>query len=75
MTVIIPPAVAPAAAKQATVPSVGMLPGLFTTTSGSSLPVACPMTVEYLYLAFWYISNDIIRTSAILNTGAKTPMK
>jgi len=50
---MIAPAVAPAAPKHATVPSVGMLPGLLTTTRGSSLPVADPIAAEYLYLAFW----------------------
>lgn len=52
IAVMIAPVVAPAAAKHVTVPSVGVLPGLLTTTSGSSPPVACPMTEENLYLAF-----------------------
>ena len=46
------PAVQPAAAKQAIVAKVGVLPGLLTTTSGSSPPVARPMASEKLYLAF-----------------------
>lgn len=40
------PAVPPAAAKQAIVAAVGVLPGLFTVTRGSSAPVARPTAAE-----------------------------
>lgn len=52
-TVMSAPAVPPAAPKHAMVASVGVLPGLFTMTKGSSPPVAFPIAAEYLYLAFW----------------------
>ncbi len=46
------PAVAPATPKQVMVPRSGKVPGLFTTESGSSPPVTCPMKAEVLYFAF-----------------------
>ena len=51
-SVMIEPAVAPAAPKHSIVAGVGMLPGLLTTIKGSSLPVALPIAAEYLYFAF-----------------------
>lgn len=74
MTVISPPVRPPAAAKHATVPIVGVLPGVLTITSGSSSPVTFPIAAENLYLAFWYIENDIVRTAVTLTRGAREPM-
>lgn len=67
------PAVAPAAPKHAMVESVGMLPGRFTMTKGSSPPVARPMAAEYLYFAFWYMEKEVVRTRVMLKMGAKAP--
>ena len=47
------PVTPPAAPKQAIVAKVGTLPGRFTTTKGSSVPVARPIAAENLYLTFW----------------------
>ena len=44
---------APAAPKHNSVAGVGVLPGLLTVTSGSSIPVAFPMADEKVYFAFW----------------------
>lgn len=74
MTVIKAPAVPPAAPKQAIVAKVGVLPGLLTTTKGSSPPVARPMAAEYLYFAFWYIEKEVVRTRVTLNIGASAPV-
>jgi len=43
---------APAAPKHNSVAGVGVLPGLLTVTSGSSIPVTFPMADENLYFAF-----------------------
>lgn len=67
------PDTAPAAPKQSSVAGVGVLPGLLTVTSGSSIPVAFPMAEEKVYLAFWYTEKPTVRTRVTLPSGARNP--
>ena len=67
------PAAAPATPKQATVCVVGTLPGLLTTTNGSSCPVTRPMNSDDAYLVLWYTEKEIVRTMVTLTIGAATP--
>lgn len=64
---------APAAAKQSSVAGVGVLPGLLTAASGSSIPVAFPIAEEKVYLAFWYTEKPTVRTRVTLPSGARNP--
>ena len=69
------PAVAPAAVKQAIVAKVGILPGWFTVTNGSSPPVICPISAEYLYFAFWYTEKDRVLPNVKLKKGPRLPVR
>lgn len=64
---------APAAPKHSSVAGVGVLPGLLTVTSGSSIPVAFPIADEKVYLAFWYTEKPTVRTRVTLPRGARNP--
>lgn len=67
------PDTAPAAPKHNSVAGVGVLPGLLTVTSGSSIPVALPMADEKVYFAFWYTEKPTVRTRVTLPNGARKP--
>lgn len=71
---MIDPTVAPAAVKHVIVAKVGVLPGRLTMTSGSSLPVACPIRAEYLYFVFWYTENDKVLPNVKLKNGPRPPI-
>lgn len=70
--VIQEPAVAPAAPKQAIVPSVGYAPFLLTCSRGRN-PKCWPIQSEYVYFERWYIENETVRTRVTLARGAVTP--